>query len=123
MEQFEEFLAKITDAEQRARTKEVLDWVAGKYPELEPRIAWRQPLFTHHGTYIIGFSVAAKHLAVSPEQAGMVQFSQEIEQAGYGQGNMLFRILWSQSVNYDLLAKMIDFNCLDKADCKTFWRV
>lgn len=33
---------------------EVLDWVAEHYPELELRIAWNQPLFTHHGTYIIG---------------------------------------------------------------------
>ena len=28
---------------------EVLDWVARHYPELELRIAWNQPMLTHHG--------------------------------------------------------------------------
>ena len=26
-------------------------------------------MFTHHGTYIIGFSAASKHMAMAPERA------------------------------------------------------
>ena len=45
---------------------EVLNWVVQNYPELELRIAWNQPMFTDHGTYIIGFSAASKHMAMPP---------------------------------------------------------
>lgn len=38
----------------RARMVDVLVRGGLTYPELELRIAWNQPLFTHHGTYIIG---------------------------------------------------------------------
>lgn len=122
MEVFAEYLARIDDLQQRGRTEEVLEWVGRTYSELEPRVAWNQPMFTCQGTFIIGFSVSAKHLAVSPEQAGMERFSQEIAKAGYGQSRMLFRIQWSEAVNYPLLRRMIEFNLAEKAGCKTFWR-
>lgn len=64
MEIFSEFLAKIDNPEHRERTEEVLSWVKNKFPNLEPVIKWNQPMFTDHGTYIIGFSVSKKHLAV-----------------------------------------------------------
>jgi len=57
MEVFEEFLAKIDNPQHLARVEEVLTWVPKKYPNLKPKIAWNQPMFTHHGTFIIGFSV------------------------------------------------------------------
>jgi uncharacterized protein YdhG (YjbR/CyaY superfamily) len=87
-----------------------------------PKIAWKQPMFTDHGTYIIGFSVAKHHLAVAPELAGITQFSDGIVQAGYDHTKQLVRIKWESPVDYSLLEKMIDFNMLDKADCSTFWR-
>ena len=45
----DEFLATIPDDDNRERMVEMLDWVAQHYPELELRIAWNQPMFTHHG--------------------------------------------------------------------------
>ena len=44
----------------------MLDWVAHHYPELALRIAWNQPMFTHHGTFIFGFSAGSKHMAMVP---------------------------------------------------------
>ncbi|MCQ4950818.1 hypothetical protein NE646_14380, partial [Bittarella massiliensis] len=41
------------------------------FPDLTPKIAWNQPMFTDHGTFIIGFSAAKAHLAVAPERAGI----------------------------------------------------
>ena len=122
MEAFVDYLAQIKNPQHGARTAAVLDWVGRTFCELEPKIAWNQPMFTDHGTFIIGFSVSAKHLAVSPEQAGMEHFTQEIAQAGYAQSKMLFRIPWDKDVNYQLLHRIIAFNQAEKADCKTFWR-
>jgi uncharacterized protein YdhG (YjbR/CyaY superfamily) len=69
METFEEYIAQIVNPENQARMREVLDWVAQKFPNLAPRIAWNQPMFTDHGTFIIGFSASRHHLAAAPVNA------------------------------------------------------
>ncbi len=46
----DKYLATAPNDDKRARMAEVLNWVAEHYPELELRIAWNQPMFTHHGT-------------------------------------------------------------------------
>ncbi len=122
MDVFTEYLASINDPFQRARTEDVLAWVMEQYPDLSPKIGWNQPMFTDHDTYIIGFSVAKKHLAVAPEAAGIARFADEIVKAGYDHTNLLMRIRWELAVDYALLAGMIEFNMADKADCTTFWR-
>ncbi|KIL34244.1 iron chaperone [Cohnella kolymensis] len=122
MEVFAEYLAHIDDPQHRARTEEVLTWVIKKFPNLMPKIAWNQPMFTDHGTFIIGFSIAKHHLAVAPERAGINHFSDDIVHAGYDHSKELVRIQWDSPVDFSLLEKMIEFNILDKADCSTFWR-
>ena len=122
MEVFAEYLARIDSPQHRARVEEVLGWVIKKFPNLMPKMAWNQPMFTDHGTFIIGFSVAKHHLAVAPEMAGINHFSDEIVQAGYDHTKQLVRIHWDSPVYFSLLEKMIEFNILDKADCSTFWR-
>lgn len=122
MEVFAEFLVNITDPHHRERTEEVLNWVAKTYPNLMPKMAWNQPMFTDHGTFIIGFSVAKHHLAVAPEKAGIDRFSAEIVQVGYDHTKQLVRIPWDSPVDFALLERMIEFNITDKADCSTFWR-
>lgn len=52
----------------------------------------------------------------------MTEFSERIDAAGYSQTNNLFRIKWTQEVDYRLLKDIIQFNIDDKADCSTFWR-
>ena len=122
MEVLAEFLAKIEDPQQKARTEEVLSWVMKRFPQLVPWIAWNQPMFTDHGTFIIGFSLAKHHLAVSPEKAGIDRFSEEIRRAGYEHSKMLLRLPWDRPVDYALLEKMIEFNIADKAGHQLFWR-
>ncbi|WP_027084578.1 iron chaperone [Cohnella panacarvi] len=122
MDVFAEYLASINDPIQRARTEEVLAWVMEKFPNLSPKIGWNQPMFTDHDTYIIGFSVAKKHLAVAPEAAGISRYADEIAKAGYDHTNLLMRIKWELPIDYALLSRMIEFNIADKADCSTFWR-
>lgn len=97
-------------------------WIDREFPQLEKKIGWNQPMYTDHGTYIIGFSASKKHLAVAPERAGLRQFEKEIEEAQYTTTKEIFRIKWTQPVDYDLLKSMIQFNIEDKADYTTFWR-
>ncbi|WP_283152194.1 iron chaperone [Guptibacillus hwajinpoensis] len=122
MEVFEEYLAKIENLQHRERTEQILTWVQNEFPNLVPKIAWNQPMFTDHGTFIIAFSVAKHHLAVAPEKTGIVHFSEEMKLAGYNHTKQLMRIPWGNSVDFSLLKKMIEFNIHDKADCSTFWR-
>ncbi len=122
IETFKPFLDDIADPSQRERTQEVLNWIANKYPQLNQRIAWNQPMFTDHGTFIIGFSISKLHLACTPELAGINHFSQDINAAGYEHSMMLVKFPWKKAIDYELLAKMIEFNIADKADVQTFWR-
>lgn len=122
MEVFAEFLAGIDDPNHRERTEEVLTWINNKYPNLKEEIKWNQPMFTDHGTFIIGFSVSRKHLAVSPESITITHLEDDLVKAGYEFTKELIRIPWNGQVEFSLLEKMIEFNIMDKADCSTFWR-
>jgi hypothetical protein len=116
------FLARIDNPQHRARVEEVLSWVTSRFPDLTPKIAWNQPVFTDHGTFIIGFSVAKHHLAVAPERVVIDRFADEIVRSGYDHSKELIRIAWDQPVDLALLERIIAFNIADKADCSTFWR-
>ncbi|MCC5892196.1 iron chaperone [Exiguobacterium sp.] len=122
METFDDFLATIDDPEQRAKLDDVFNQIREKFPELDERIAWNQPMFTDHGTFIIAFSVAKAHIAVAPEAVALEHFAGRIKDAGYTQTKQLFRIKWGQAVDYGLLNDIIAFNIQDKADQTSFWR-
>ena len=122
METFEDYLAKLENAEHRARLEEIFHWIAETFPRLQPKVAWNQPMFTDHGTFIIAFSSAKKHLAASPERSAIQYFSHEIHRAGYEHSLELIRFPWDRPVDFDLLARIIDYNIREKKDCSTFWR-
>ena len=122
MDVFDTYLSAIKDTSQRARTKQVLDWVADCFDTLQPRLAWNQPMFTDHGTFIIGFSVSERHLAIAPERAGILHFSDAIVQAGFEHSQQLIRMPWNRPVDFTLLEEVIQFNISEKANCTTFWR-
>src|SRR5699024_12415293 len=76
----------------------------------------------YHGTFIIAFSKSKQHFSVAPEAKAIAKFTKQIDASAYSQTNNLFRIKWSQDVDYSLLKSIIQFNIEDKADCTTFWR-
>ncbi|WP_052015442.1 iron chaperone [Halalkalibacter hemicellulosilyticus] len=119
---FTEFLQGIDHGAHRERTEQLFSWITEKYPKLETVTKWNQPMFTDHSTFIIGFSVSKKHLAVAPEQVAIQHVEEDIRKAGYEYTKELIRIPWNREVDYDLLDKIIDFNIWDKANCTTFWR-
>ena len=102
--------------------RDLLLWVTETFPALIGSIAWNQPVFTDHGTFIIGFSVAKHHLAVAPERAAIIHVSDEIAVSGYEHSKELIRIKWDSPVDYALLSRIIEFNCIDKKNCATYWR-
>ena len=82
MEELDEYLA-MDHPSHRERMEEIFRWIKDKYPNLKPVIKWNQPMFTDHGTFIIGFSISKKHAAVAPEQAAIAHAKDDIEKAGY----------------------------------------
>ncbi len=68
------------------------------------------------------FSVAKQHIAVAPETVALDHFDEEIKKAGYIRSKMLFRIKWTDEIDFDLIDKMIEFNIEDKKDMTKFWR-
>ena len=118
----DEYLATIPNDDNRARMVEVLDWVSHNYPELELRVAWNQPMFTHHGTYIIGFSAASKHMAMAPERVTMIRFEPVMHEHNTDFGTMLARQPWNKPFDYELLDAFIQHQLADKRDVTSFWR-
>ena len=51
---FSDILNKIPSPEHRAKAGALIEWIAETYPSLVPYIGWNQPMFTHHGTFILG---------------------------------------------------------------------
>ena len=101
---------------------EVLDWVAEHYPELELRIAWNQPIFTHHGTYIIGFSTASKHMAMAPGRATVIRFESVMRERGTDFGTMLACQPWTKPFGYEPLDAFIRHQLSDKRHVTSFRR-
>ncbi len=122
MQKFEKFLNDIVDPNHKQRTIEVIEWVHKNFPELETRYAWNQPMFTDHDTFIVGFSVAKQHLAVAPELAGIIHFTNDIKKAGYEHSQQLIKFPWDKPIDFELLRRVIQFNIEDKANVSTFWR-
>ncbi len=118
----DEYLATIPNDENRARMVDVLVWVGLTYPELELRIAWNQPMFTHHGTYIIGFSAASTHMAMAPERATTIRFESIMRERGTDFGTMLARQPWTKPFDYELLDAFIQHQIAAKQDVTSFWR-
>ena len=118
----DEFLDAVDTPAQRAKVQEILDFVAETWPDMELVVKWNQPMFLHHGTFIIGFSVFPKNVAVGLEPVVMERLQRDIEKAGYTTTRRLFRISWDDPVDYALLTRIIELQIAEKADVSGLWR-
>jgi uncharacterized protein YdhG (YjbR/CyaY superfamily) len=116
------FLNNIDEPAKRERMESILSYIKTTFPQLREEIKWSQPMFTDHGTFIIAFSIAKGHIAVAPEEVVIKQFEKEIEEAGYSHTKGLFRIKWTDKVDYELLRKIVAYNIENKKDMEKFWR-
>lgn len=119
----QDFLNSMDNERQRKRLAEILDHIKERFPMLKEEVKWNQPMFTDHGTFIIAFSVAKAHLAVAPETVTLLHFQDELKQVGYQASHMIFRIKWKDTVDYELLDRIIAHNIQDKKDMTSFWRI
>ncbi|MDZ7834654.1 MAG: DUF1801 domain-containing protein [Alkalibacterium sp.] len=110
METFEDYLQTIADDEMKLKLADIYKHVEGGFPDLGKRIAWNQPMYTDHGTFIIAFSAAKNHISVAPEKVALRQFKEQIEDSGYELLKETFKIKRTQPVNYELIDKLIAFN-------------
>jgi uncharacterized protein YdhG (YjbR/CyaY superfamily) len=122
MKEFQVFLDRIGEPDKKERMEGILNNIKEKFPQLIAEIKWNQPMFSDHGTFIIGFSVSKGHIAVAPEAAVISLFEKEIEEAGYSHTKELFRIKWTDQVNFDLLYSLVAYNIENKKNMTTFWR-
>lgn len=53
------------DSVKAATLRSIMDFILGRFPELESKISWNVPTIHRNGKYIIGFSVHKKHLTFS----------------------------------------------------------
>lgn len=118
----DEFLDTIPVDAHRERMVEVLKWVHATYPDLGLRIAWNQPMFTHHGTFIVGFSAASKHMSIAPEGQTVIDFADILAERGTDHGKKFIRQPWAKPFDYELLGMLIDHQLKEKKDVTSFWR-
>jgi hypothetical protein len=117
-----EFIDQIDELEKRDRVRMILAHISEKYPQLKEEVKWNQPMFSDHGTYIIGFSISKGHISLSPETHALDIFDEEIKKSGYERTKMTMKIKWKEKVDLDLIDGMIDYNIEDKKDMTGFWR-
>lgn len=122
MNTHKEFIDGIDEADKSEGVKMILDHIKEKYPQLKEEIKWNQPMFSDHGTYIIGFSISKGHISLSPETAVLDIFDEEIKKSGYERTKMTMKIKWKEKVDFELIDRMIEYNIEDKKEMTKFWR-
>ncbi len=120
IDNFKDYLNSIENMEKRNKLESLFKNILRDFPNLETRIAWNQPMFIDHGTYIISFSIAKNHFSVGTEKEAYNKFHKDISKQ-YSIGKMLFRIGWDEKIDYEMLKNIIKFTIEVKKDCKTFW--
>lgn len=122
METFEAWLEKIDNMDHRLKMQQVFEWVEDTFPQLGKTVKWNQPMFTDHGTFIIGFSISKNHFSVGLEKEVIDEMQEMLEERGTDFTKMTIRVKWNEEVDFDLLEKIIAFQIEDKEACETFWR-
>jgi len=122
IDDFQTFLNDIVEPGKKEKMESIFNYIEKNFPNLKEEIKWNQPMYSDHGTFIIGFSIAKGHIAVAPEEVTISIFENEIKKAGYSYTKGLFRIKWADQVDFNLLYKIIEYNIIDKRDVTSFWR-
>ncbi|CEA01306.1 hypothetical protein BN1048_01325 [Jeotgalicoccus saudimassiliensis] len=119
---FKPYVEKIEYEAGREKVREVYRWIESEFPELKREVKWSTPLYSHHGTFIVGVKPAKKHFSINHEPKGIEVFSSKIKHAGYSHEKMTYKIKYSDEVDYGLLKEIIEYNIEDKKDAGKFWR-
>lgn len=113
-EDLQKLLNKIDSDEHRRQFTQVMTWIAKNYPDFNMAIKWQQAHFEYNGTFIIGLNIAKQHMSFFIEKAGVRQFEEALKKAGYTYTESLYKVMWTDEMDYDLLKAVIDFQIADK---------
>lgn len=119
---FEEYINLIENQENRNKFVEVLEFIIKKFPHLETVIKWNQPMFTDHGTFIVGFSITKNHINIAPERDTMIYFQDLIQARDVSSTKMLLQMKWTKPIDYELIEEIVKYNIIEKAKTTSFWR-
>ena len=123
MKTLEDYLATIDQPDHRQIMADLIQRVREDYPDLNLEIKWNQPMFVMDGTFILAFSASKNHFSVSPEEKGMREFQDYMDEHDISYSKMLFRMPWDpEKIDYALIKQVIDFNMEDKEGYEKFWR-
>lgn len=121
-EDLQKVLNKIDSDEHRQQFSQVMTWIAKSYPDFNMAIKWQQVHFEYNGTFIIALNTAKQHMSFFIEKAGIRQFEQAFKDAGYDYTESIYKVKWTDEMDYDLLNAAIDFQVAGKKDLTTYWR-
>ncbi|WP_018142763.1 iron chaperone [Alloscardovia criceti] len=121
-QEFEEYLAgpRVPDTT-REFLRELLEWICENHPELDTRIAWNQPMFTHHGTFIVGMSAVTKHLCFTGEQVALEKLRDTFTERGYRCTKKLVNFPLDKPLPFDLIEETIQMQMKLKKDIDNYW--
>lgn len=121
MEVFQQWLDEIESIQYRQITEQIIKWIMSEFPTLQGKIAWNYPHLTDHGTFIVSFSTAKKHLALAFETEIINQFRQEASNRGYEVSIHFIKMKWEQTFDESLFRDMINASIKLKRNAKTYW--
>lgn len=117
-----EYLASVHDKSRVEPLKNILETIENNFPELELVVKWNQPMFIHHGTFIIAISHSKKHISIAPERYALDVFEETYSKKGYKRTKEYLLYPWDQPMDLDLIKDIVAFNIEDKKDMTKFWR-
>lgn len=117
-----DYLDNITDDSRTQPLEKILTTIETAFPELELVIKWNQPMFIHHGTFIIAISHSKKHISIAPERYALDMFEETFTQMGYSRTKEYLLYPWNQPMDLELIKKIVAFNIEDKKEMTRFWR-
>lgn len=101
--------------------RELLEWMVENHPELETCIAWNQPMFTHHGTFIVGFSASKAYLSGAAEDVVLERMRADFTAAGYKCLKRTVNFPPSKPLPFDLPNRAIAEQIELKKGVTSFW--
>lgn len=119
-EKFELFYSKINDIENIKKIKNLIQKIENDN-KLTKKYAWNKPMLTDHGTYIIGFDTTKNHMSISVELEPLEFFRDVIHAAGYETTTNIFKIKWTDEIDYTLIDNIVKYNIKRKVNTTTFF--
>jgi uncharacterized protein YdhG (YjbR/CyaY superfamily) len=95
------------DPEAAITARAIFSAITTTYPDLELVIAWNQPMLRTNGKYVIGLSVASRHILLNPFSAAVLaEFADELRE--YTVNKRTFQVPIDWKVDSRLLCGMTE---------------